>query len=114
MGRVDVSLGTDQEPFRVLLDLVRETHIWVKLTGADRITKTGAPYDDVVPFARELIAVAPDRMIWGTDWPHSAYFDPSKMPNDGVLMNLLPAFAPDSAVRDRILVDNAARLFGFT
>lgn len=114
MGRVDVSLGNDQEPFRVLLDLVREDHIWVKLTGADRITKAGPPYDDVVPFARALIDAAPDRMIWGTDWPHSAYFDAAKMPNDGALMNLLPDFAPDPAVLDRILLDNPARLFGFS
>ncbi len=113
MGRVDVSLGTDQEPFRVLLDLLRENHIWVKLTGADRISKTGSPYDDVIPFAQALIAAAPDRMIWGTDWPHSAYFDASKMPNDGDLMNLLSAFVPNTAVRDKILVENAARLFGF-
>ena len=114
MGRVDVSLGTDQEPFRVLLDLVGEDHIWVKLTGADRITKAGPPYDDVVPFARALIDAAPDRMVWGSDWPHSAYFDPTKMPNDGVLTNLLLDFAPDAAVRDKILVNNAARLFGFS
>lgn len=114
LGRVDVSLGLDQEPFRVLLDLAREDHIWVKLTGADRITKAGPPYDDVVPFARALIDVAPDRMVWGTDWPHSAYFDPAKMPNDGVLMNLLPEFAPEEGVRNKILVDNAARLFGFS
>ena len=114
LGRVDVSLGFDQEPFRVLLDLAREDHIWVKLTGADRITKAGPPYDDVVPFARALIDVAPDRMVWGTDWPHSAYFDPAKMPNDGVLMNLLPEFAPEEVVRNKILVDNAARLFGFS
>ena len=114
LGRVDVSLGLDQEPFRVLLDLAREDHIWVKLTGADRITKAGPPYDDVVPFARALIDVAPDRMVWGTDWPHSAYVDPAKMPNDGVLMNLLPEFAPEEGVRNKILVDNAARLFGFS
>lgn len=114
MGRVDVSLGTDQQPFRVLLDLAREDHVWVKLTGADRITKAGPPYEDVVPFARALIDAAPERMVWGTDWPHSAYFDPAKMPNDGVLMNLLLDFAPDSALRDKILVDNAASLFGFS
>lgn len=113
-GRVDVSLGLRQEPFRTLLDLAKEPHVWVKLTGADRITRAGPPYDDIVPFARALIEVAPDRMVWGTDWPHSAYFDPARMPNDGALMNLMAAFAPDSDVRDRILADNAARLFGFS
>ncbi len=112
-GRVDVSLGLDQEPFRVLLDLAKERHVWVKLTGADRISRTGPPYGDVVPFARALIAAAPDRVVWGTDWPHSAYFDRAGMPNDGALMNLMVAFAPDARARVRILVDNAARLFGF-
>ena len=113
MGRVDVSQGLDQDPFKVLLDLVREKHVWVKLSGADRITQKGLPYDDVVPFARALIDAAPDRVIWGTDWPHSAYFDPTRMPNDGELLNLLLEFAPEEAVRRRILVDNPARLFGF-
>ena len=112
-GRVDVSLGLDQEPFRVLLDLAGERHVWVKLTGADRISAAGPPYGDVVPFARALVDAAPDRVVWGTDWPHSAYFDPLRMPNDGALLNLLQAFVPDPAARDGILVDNAARLFGF-
>jgi len=112
-GRVDVSLGLDQEPFRVLLDLAGERHVWVKLTGADRISAAGPPYGDVVPFARALVDAAPDRVVWGTDWPHSAYFDPLRMPNDGALLNLLQAFAPDPAARDGILAGNAARLFGF-
>ena len=113
MGRIDVSGGLGQEPFRVLLDLVREEHVWVKLSGADRLTKQGPPYDDVVPFARALVEAAPDRMIWGSDWPHSAYFDPARMPNDGDLFNLLLDLVPDPTTRTRILVDNPARLFGF-
>ncbi len=113
MGRIDPSQGLAQEPFQVLLDLVREEHVWVKLSGADRLTGHGPPYADVVPFAQALIAAAPERMIWGSDWPHSAYFDAAGMPNDGDLFNLLLEFAPDDATRTRILVDNPARLFGY-
>ena len=73
----------------------------------------GARYEDVVPLARALIARAPDRIIWGTDWPHSNIFKHGEMPNDGDLMNMMLDFAPDEAVRRKILVDNPARLFGF-
>ncbi|HZR03395.1 MAG TPA: amidohydrolase family protein [Burkholderiales bacterium] len=112
MARVDPSLGVDHVNFRTLLDLVRLPHVWVKLSGADRITKLGPPYDDVVPYAQALIAAASDRMIWGTDWPHSGIFDPKHMPNDGAVLNVLERFAPDADIRKRILVDNPARLFG--
>ena len=68
------------------------------------------PYDDVVPFARALIAAAPDRVLWGTDWPHP---NVRHMPDDGDLVDLLAAFAPDKATRDRILVGNPERLYDF-
>lgn len=112
MGRVDVSRGLAQEPFRVLLDLVRGRNTWVKLSGADRISAAGYPYQDVVPFARELIAAAPDRMLWGTDWPHTGIFKEDRMPDDGNLLNLLPDYAPDENIRNQILVDNPCRLLG--
>lgn len=111
MGRIDPSNGTAQAPFQALLELARFPHVWVKLTGADRISRQGPPYDDVVPFARDIIRAAPDRVIWGTDWPHSGYFDPARVPNDGALINLLARIAPDRAVRRAILVDNPKRLF---
>jgi predicted TIM-barrel fold metal-dependent hydrolase len=88
------------------------SHMWVKLTGADRITRLGPPYEDVVPLARALIEVAPDRLIWGTDWPHSGIFETRRMPNDGNLLNLLADFAPSDEQRHKILVDNPNRLFG--
>jgi len=110
MGRVDATAGLDQEPFRALLGLLHEgDRCWVKLSGAERLTAVGPPpYDDVVPFARALIAAAPDRVLWGTDWPHP---NVRHMPDDGDLVDLLAAFAPDEAVRHRILVENPARLY---
>jgi 2-pyrone-4,6-dicarboxylate lactonase len=110
MGRVDATAGLDQEPFRALLSLVHEDeHCWVKLSGAERLTADGPPpYDDVVPFAQTLIAAAPDRLLWGTDWPHP---NVRHMPDDGDLVDLLAAFAPDETARHRILVDNPARLY---
>jgi predicted TIM-barrel fold metal-dependent hydrolase len=111
MGRVDAAAGVDQPPFRALLTLAADDRCWIKLSGADRLTADGPPpYDDVVPFARALIAAAPDRLLWGTDWPHP---NVRHMPDDGDLVDLLAAFAPDEATRDRILVDNPARLYDF-
>ena len=110
-ARIDPAQGLDQRPFRVLFDLVRRDHVFVKLSGADRISRTGPPYGDVVPFARQLIAAAPTRVLWGTDWPHSGYFDPNRMPRDAVLADLVFEMAPREADRTRLLVDNPKRLF---
>jgi predicted TIM-barrel fold metal-dependent hydrolase len=96
-----------------LLDLAGEKHVYVKISGANRIMARGATYEQIVPIARALVAKAPDRMIWGTDWPHSDVFKPGEMPNDGDLLDMLLDFAPDEAVRKRILVDNPTGLFGF-
>jgi predicted TIM-barrel fold metal-dependent hydrolase len=112
LGRIDTAKGVDQPHFQTLVDLAKLDHVWVKLTGADRITRTGVPYDDVVPFVDALAKASPDRLIWGTDWPHSGYFDPAQMPDDGELLNLVGRFAPDAALRQKILVDNPLRLFG--
>jgi predicted TIM-barrel fold metal-dependent hydrolase len=103
----------EQTEYRLLFDLLGEKHVWLKISGADRLLSRGARYDEIVPMARTLIARAPDRIIWGTDWPHSNIFEHGQIPNDGDLMNMLLDFAPDEADRHRILVDNPARLFGF-
>jgi predicted TIM-barrel fold metal-dependent hydrolase len=110
MGRVDATAGLDQEPFGALLGLLhQDDRCWIKLSGAERLTAAGPPpYDDVVPFAQALIAAAPDRMLWGTDWPHP---NVRHMPDDGDLVDLLAAFAPDETMRNRILVDNPERLY---
>ena len=112
MGRIDPALGLDQAPFGVLVGLARRDNVWVKLSGADRLTKSGAPYADVTPFAQRLIEAAPDRMLWGSDWPHTGVFDPARMPDDGRLVDALFDFAPDDATLKKILVDNPVRLLG--
>ncbi len=109
MARVDASAGVDQEPFQALLSLMADERCWVKISGAERLTADGPPpYDDVVPYAQALIAAAPDRVLWGTDWPHP---NVRHMPDDGDLVDLLARFAPDEATRTRILVDNPRRLY---
>ncbi len=114
IGRIDPSAGPAQAPFAALLELAGRDNVWVKISGADRLTKRGAPYVDVVPFAQRIIAAAPDRVIWGSDWPHTGVFDAARMPDDGTLLDALAAFAPDEAMRKRILVDNPRRLLGVT
>ena len=109
MGRVDATAGLDQPPFRALLEMVRDERCWVKFSGAERITAGGPPpYDDVVPFARALLDAAPERVLWGTDWPHP---NVRHMPDDGDLVDLVAAFAPDPAERHRLLVENPRRLY---
>jgi len=110
MGRVQASKGLDQEPFRVLLDFMKNQNTWVKVCGAERVSSKGPPFDDAVPFARALIAAAPGRILWGTDWPHP---NVKIMPNDGDLVDLFPLMAPEPELQRRILVDNPARLYGF-
>ena len=112
MGRVKTAEGLEQEPFRRLVDrLERDPNCWVKISGAERISAGGPPFADAVPFARRLVEAAADRVLWGTDWPHPNIA--RTMPDDGDLVDLLPDFMPDPAVRQAVLVDNPARLYGF-
>ncbi len=108
MGRVDPALGTDGPAFRALLDLLGDPRIWVKLSGIERMTR--APFTEALPFARALFQAAPDRVLWGTDFPHPNLTTPV---DEGELLNLIPSFAPTPADRQRLLVDNPARLYGF-
>src|SRR5205807_10657807 len=105
--------GEDKKVFTILFDLLGEKHVWLKISGADRLLSRGARYEEVVALARTLIGRAPDRIIWGTDWPHSNVFEHGRVPNDGDLLNMLLDFAPDETVRRKILADNPARLFEF-
>jgi 2-pyrone-4,6-dicarboxylate lactonase len=112
MARVDAKRGVDQESFQQLLALMADERCWVKISGAERLTADGPPpYDDVTPYAQALIAAAPDRVLWGTDWPHP---NVRHMPDDGDLLDQLAAFAPDEATRNGILVDNPERLYDFS
>ena len=111
MGRVKAGDGLEQPPFRALLKLMRREHAWVKVCGSERVSSAGPPFHDAVPFAQVLIAAAPDRVLWGTDWPHPNIA--CHMPNDGDLVDLVPLIAPDAAMRQKLLVENPARLYDF-
>jgi len=111
MARVDATSGVEQEPFEQLLALMSDDRCWVKISGAERLTAGGPPpYDDVVPYAQALIAAAPDRILWGTDWPHP---NVRHMPDDGDLVDVLALYAPDEATRNQILVTNPESLYDF-
>jgi predicted TIM-barrel fold metal-dependent hydrolase len=111
MGVPDASQGLEQPGFVALLDLLRDDEkCWVKVSCPERISRAGPPFQDVAPFGRALIEAAPDRVVWGTDWPHP---NVPVMPDDGELVDLVPLYAPDPAVRQKLLVDNPTRLFRF-
>jgi predicted TIM-barrel fold metal-dependent hydrolase len=110
MGRVPVRDGLDQPPFRILLDLLKRPNWWVKVSGAERISETGPPFADAIPFAQRLIEAAPGRVLWGTDWPHP---NVRWEPDEADLVDLLPSFA-GAAELHKVLVDNPARLYGFS
>ena len=109
MGRVPVQDGLEQPAFRILLDLMRAPNWWVKVSGSERISAAGPPFRDAIPFARALLQAAPDRVLWGTDWPHP---NVRWMPDEADLVDLLPEFGDEAALQ-RLLVDNPARLYGF-
>jgi 2-pyrone-4,6-dicarboxylate lactonase len=110
MGHFPASAGVKEPGFQTLVGLVRDGG-WVKLSGAFRVTSEGPPYRDTIPIAHALQEAAPDRCVWGSDWPHVANW--KYMPNVGELLDLLADWVPDEAARRRVLVDNPARLYGF-
>ena len=110
MGRVKAADGLDQKPFQSLLELYRHNPLaWIKICGAERVSAGKRPFRDAVPFAQALIDVDPDRLLWGTDWPHPNIT--KDMPNDGELVDLLGEVCPDARQRARILVDNPTRMY---
>jgi 2-pyrone-4,6-dicarboxylate lactonase len=112
MGTVQAGKGLDDPAFRALIDLqASDEKCWVKITGLERASAGGRPFHDSVPFAKRLIDNAPDRVLWGTDWPHP---NVKVMPNDGEIVDLIPLYAPDTAIQHRLLADNPARLFKFS
>jgi 2-pyrone-4,6-dicarboxylate lactonase len=107
MARVKAADGLDQQPFKTLLELMQHDTAWVKICGGERIS-AGPPFHDAVPFAQALISTTPDRVLWGTDWPHP---NVKNMPNDGALVDLFGMYTPEPAVQQKILVDNPTRLY---
>ncbi len=122
-GGLEASLGLEQPGLDDLIALVKSGKAYVKVSGAYRSSKLAPDYQDMVPYARALIAANADRIIWGTDWPHPdsshvegrkpADITPFYQIDDGQLLNQLRVWAPDADVRKKILVDNPARLYGF-
>ena len=111
MGRVKAGDGLEQPPFKALLELQKLETCWVKVCGSERVSTAGPPFTDAVPFAQAIVKAAPGRVLWGTDWPHPNIA--KHMPNDGDLVDLVPLIAPDPAHRQKLLVENPARLYGF-
>jgi predicted TIM-barrel fold metal-dependent hydrolase len=110
IGRIDIREGLNGKAFTALQRLLDRGNVWVKLSGTDRIAKEPYPYADAVAFPRALAQHAPERVVWGSDWPHPNHF---AVPNDGDLVDLIAAIAPNETTRHKMLVDNPATLFGF-
>ena len=108
MGRVDSAAGTGQPAFRALLELAKLEHCWIKVCGAERISPP--PYAAAVPFARALVEASPDRVLWGTDFPHPNL---DHAVDEADLVDLIPRVAITATAQRKLLVDNPARLYGF-
>ena len=111
MARPDIREGLDGPVMTALKSLLDTGRIWVKVSGAERLSKMGTPYYDVVPFGRCLVEHATERILWGSDWPHVNLDGP--MPDDGDLVDFLGSIAVTDDQRRLVLVDNPAKFFGF-
>lgn len=110
MGRPDVTKGVEHPDFQRFIRLMAENgNIWSKVTCPERLSVQGPPYDDVIPYCAAIADRFPDRVLWGTDWPHPNM--KSHMPDDGELVDFIPRFVPDPAVQRKLLVDNPMRLY---
>ena len=111
MGRPDLALPADGPEFEAFVRLMREHgNIWSKVTCPDRLSASGPPdYADFIPFAKRLVDTFPERVLWGTDWPHPNLR--SHMPDDGRLVDLIPKIATTVALQRRLLVDNPSHLY---
>ena len=111
MGRPDVSQPVDGSGFNLFIKLLAENeNFWSKVSCPERISEVGPPgYEDVIPFARRVIDTFPDRVLWGSDWPHPNM--KSHMPDDGKLVDFIPDIAPTEELQQKLLVDNPMRLY---
>lgn len=110
-AHVNPADGLDQPALRTFVDLAKEPHIWLKTASLYRWLRRGVPYDAAVQQARFVLEAAPDKVIWGTDWPHGDVYQPGQIANDGDIVDMLLDFAPDEGARRKLLVDNPKRLF---
>ncbi|MAL80561.1 MAG: 2-pyrone-4,6-dicarboxylate hydrolase [Sneathiella sp.] len=110
MGRPDVTKGVDHPDFQRFLSLLSENeNIWTKVSCPERLTVAGPPYDDVIAFGRTLVEHFPDRVLWGTDWPHPNM--KSHVPDEGILVDVIPRIAVTAAAQQKLLIDNPMRLY---
>lgn len=109
---IPASGGTEQPAVKAVLKMLDSGKVWLKLSGPMRCTAEPPPYPSLTPLARLFVKHAPERMVWGSDWPH-VNLDGMVMPNDGDLLDLLAEWVPDEVIRNRILVDNPNALYGF-
>ncbi len=111
MGRPDVSMPVDGDEFELFLNFMRgNPNIWCKVSCPDRLSASGAPaYADVVPFAKKIVEEFPDRVLWGTDWPHPNM--KKEMPDDGILVDYVPSIATTSELQEKLLVTNPTNLY---
>lgn len=110
MGRPNVKLGVDHPQFEAFEALLAgHENIWSKVTCPERLSLQGPPYDDVVPFCKRLVEAFPDRVLWGTDWPHPNMT--THMPDDGALVDFIPRIAATPALQQKLLVDNPMALY---
>ena len=111
MGRPDLQQPVEHDQFQLFVKLLQENpHVWSKVTCPERLSASGPPtYDDFVPFARTLVEAFPDRVLWGTDWPHPNM--KSHMPDDGLLVDIIPRIATTHELQHQLLVNNPRRLY---
>ena len=110
MGRPDVSLGPESAEFGAFMALLDEnTNIWTKVSCPERLTQQPPDYTDVVPFAKALVEAFPNRVLWGTDWPHPNM--KSHIPDDGALVDVIPLIAKTEELREKLLIENPMRLY---
>jgi predicted TIM-barrel fold metal-dependent hydrolase len=111
MGDIQAAAGTGQPAFQALLRLLCDARGWTKLSAGYHLSRQPPPYEEAIPLAHALVAARPDRLLWGSDWPHANHDGP--MPNTTELFDLLLDWVPDEDARSRILVENPERLYGF-
>jgi len=112
LARITAAEGVDSEPFRALLRLLDTGRCYVKFASLYRLSAEPYPHRDMLPMIHAVVAARPDRIIWGSNWPHPIHYH-GPMPNDGDLVDLIPLWVPDPADQHRMLVENPAALYGF-
>jgi 2-pyrone-4,6-dicarboxylate lactonase len=112
MARITADEGVSSAPFRAILGLLETNRCYVKLASMYRLSSEPYPHRDLLPMIRAVVAARPDRVIWGSNWPHPIHYH-GVMPNDGDLVDLIPLWVPDPIDQQKMLVDNPAELYGF-